>query len=707
MNRKLLAELVSLAAKGAMPATAIASTLAVPLAQAASGDLDPAFASEGRLGPLLELRGPAWSVETPDDGGALLAGGALENLCRSYYCWYDAYYEASNFITGLTEDGGIDAGYRPFDVTNVEVFDIARLSDGKVVAAGRRVNARRADFNTLVVFQLEADGALDTGFGNQGIVELDTEVFGTHNQANALVVDPDGRIAIAGARDESLIVLRLDANGALDGTFGSNGIFTGPAHDYGAGSRLARVSSGGYRVTTSDGISCRVLGLTAGGAVDVAFGNSGYASVAAETGGAIACHSIDVQSDDRLLVAGIAAAQPFAVRLLADGAPDPDFAAPDIAASMTEATAVTVADDGKILVAGILVADNGMRGATVMRLQATGQLDALFGDSGSTTIDLPTDYGANPVIHDIDARPDGSVIAAGGDYAGFPARPFAVRLLGDSGGDSPGVLSVVLPYLEGAESGEALVTVRRTGGKSGAVSVAYEAIAGDGQAISGQDYELPAGRLHWADGETGERTIAVKILADDAGPEEYEYFAVRLSDAEGGAGLGTRNAEVTIPADGAPAGQFSVELYDTVVAEGASLQLQVSRNYYHEGAVCVTLSPISGTALAGEDFAADALTPCWADGEIDAKYIEIPVMNDNASESAENFTVELSSPTGGAIVGPRGSATVSILLNDANVGGNGSGGGGGGGGAAGFLSLLMLGIAEMLRAARRRLRSGA
>lgn len=699
MNRKLLAELVSLAAKGVVPATAIASTIAAPLAQAASGDLDPAFASEGRLGPLVELTGPAWSVESRDDGGAILGGGALESYCSWYYCWYYDPYEASNFVTALTEDGGLDAGYRPFEVTDVEVFDIARQADGKVVAAGRRVNARRASLNTLIVFRLEPDGALDTGFGNQGMVELDTEVFGVRNQANAVLVEPDGRIAIAGARDESLIVLRLDASGALDGTFGTSGIFTGPAHDYDAGSRLARVSSGGYRVTTSDGISCRVLGLTAGGAVDVAFGDSGYAVVAAEQGGAIACHSIDAQSDDRLLVAGIAAAQPFAVRLLADGAPDPDFAAPDIASSMTEATAVAVADDGKILVAG-----NGVRGATVMRLQATGQLDALFGDAGSTTIDLPTDYGANPVIHDIDARPDGSVIAAGGDYAGFSARPFAVRLLGDAGGESAGVLSIVQPSLEAAESGEAVVTVRRTGGKSGAVSVAYESVALDGAAVSGDDYEELTGRLHWEDGDTSERSIVVPILSD-AGPEEPESFAVRLSDSEGGAGLGTRNAAVTIPADGAPAGQFSVDVYETLAFEGSVFPLYVSRNYYSEGEVCVTLTAKSGTALAGDDFEADAMTLCWGDGEIDSHYVELGIMSDGKSEGSEDFTVELSGPTGGAIVGPRGAATISIAAS--NAAGNGGARGGGGGGAAGFLSLLLLGFAEMLRAARHRLRSGA
>ena len=449
MNRKPLAELIPLLAKAMVPTTAVASGLLAPVALGASGDLDPEFADLGRLGPIAELKGPAWSLEALDDGRMLLGGGYLDASCRSYYCWYDLEFEASNFVGALTGNGGIDGSYDAAVIPDVEVFDIARQADGKVIAAGRRVGGSRSSLNMLVVFRLEAEGPLDTSFGINGIFELDSELYGVHNQANSVLVEPDGRIVIAGARDESLIVLRLDEAGALDASFGSGGILTGPAHDYSAGSRITRTASGAYRVTTSDASGCRVVGVNAVGVIDESFGIAGYAPVPTAGGNAIACYSMVSQDDDRLLLTGITAGQAFATRLLADGASDPAFADTDVAATLTEATAVAVADDGKILVGG-----NSVRGATIMRLQATGQLDTEFGNAGATIIDLPSENGSAPVIHELLSQSDGSVIAAGGNYwPGLP-RPFAVRLLGAGGGDSPGVLSIVQPNLESAEEGE-------------------------------------------------------------------------------------------------------------------------------------------------------------------------------------------------------------------------------------------------------------
>ena len=178
MNRKLLAEMIPVLAKGIGTTTAVATGLLAPTAFAASGDLDPDFADHGRFGPLVELKGPAWSLEALDDGEMLLAGGYLEATCGWYYCWYDFELEASNFVDALTEDGGIDTSYHATVISDVEVFDIARQADGKVVAAGRRVGRHRPSYNKLVVFRLEAEGPLDTGFGNDGIFELDAVLYG-------------------------------------------------------------------------------------------------------------------------------------------------------------------------------------------------------------------------------------------------------------------------------------------------------------------------------------------------------------------------------------------------------------------------------------------------------------------------------------------------------------------------------------------------
>jgi uncharacterized delta-60 repeat protein len=697
MKRKPLSTIISLVAKAAAPATAVATSLAAPLAQAASGDLDPSFADHGRLGPITELKGPARAVEAPEEGGVLLAGGIVESHCHWYYCWYDFDFEASNFVNAVTEEGGIDATYDGAQAGNIEVVDIARQADGKVVAAGRRINSRRWDLNHLVVFRLGTDGALDPAFGNQGIVELEADSTTVDQRASAILVEPDGHIAVAGVRNGELTIFRLDPAGAIDSTFGDGGFFTGPAYDYDAGSRLVRLASGGYRVTTSDAGACRVLGLTAGGSLDLTYGHGGSARVA--TGVADeACLSIAAMDDDRLVIAGTAGEQAFAVRLLANGAPDPSFSATEMAA-LAEATAIAVAGDGKILVGG-----DGVSGATVMRLQASGQLDPLFGEAGASTIDLPSHYGTRAVVNDLAVRADGSVIAAGGAYDSGRPSPFAVRLLGDAGGDSAGVLSIVQSYVDASESGDAVITVRRSGGRSGPVSVAYRTVAAEGDAIAGQDYDAASGRLHWDDGEAGEQSIVVPVTADGGAAEEFEYFNVALSNAQGGAGLGARRAAVTIQPDGAPAGQFSIESYGPEAYEGSVLEFWLNRNYYYEGTVCVTLTMDAESATASDDFDAGASTYCWGDQDWESKLVEIPILDDDEQETVETFSVELSDPTGGAVIGPRSSATFAIQANDAPQPPPPSGGHGGGGGAAGLLSLLLLGLAEAVRAARRWIR---
>jgi uncharacterized delta-60 repeat protein len=691
--KKPLVEIISRIARGAAPATAVVTSLAAPLAQAASGDLDPSFADHGRLGPIAELTGSARSVEALLDGGALLGGGGVEAQCNGYWCYYEVDFEASNFVSSVTEQGGLDASYGASLDGNIEVAGIARQADAKVVAAGRRIDRRNSGINHLVVFRLSADGSLDSTFGADGIVELDANSPADH-RANDVIVDPDGRIVVVGVRAGTLIALRLNPDGAVDASFGSQGFYSGPTFDYGAGARIVRLSSGDYRLTSTHDGACSVIALTAAGSVDESYGDIGFAPISIGLAFDVACRSLVAQDDERLVISGNANDKAFALRLLASGAADPSFSAPDVATQLSDASAISVAADGKILVGG-----GGVSGAAVMRLQATGQLDASFGEGGVSLIDLPTAFGATAYVDDLAVWPDGSVIAAGGAWQSRTPQPFAVRLLGDAGGESPGVLGIEQSYVDGTEGEDAVVKVRRTGGKSGAVSVAYHAVPIDQQAVAGQDFEAVEGVLHWANGDSSERSIAVPVMADAGPGEDYEQFQLSLSDPQG-AGLGTRNAAVTIQADGSPAGLLSIDSTATAT-ESSGLQLWVYRSYYGRGDVCVTATPQSGTATAGEDFNAHPVKVCWLDQDFDAKLVEIKIKDDKTPEDSESFTVALSNATAGAAIGPQNSATVSIASNDAVTanGGNGNGGGG----AAGLLSLLLLGFGEAIRAARRRL----
>jgi hypothetical protein len=186
----------------------------------------------------------------------------------------------------------------------------------------------------------------------------------------------------------------------------------------------------------------------------------------------------------------------------------------------------------------------------------------------------------------------------------------------------------------------------------------------NGDATASEDFTPEEGILHWANGDRSVRNIAVEIAPDEGPAEGPETFQVALANFQGGAGIGAQNANVTIQADGFPAGQFSIYLGGGYYEDHNFFQFQISRDFNFSGNVCVDINPRSGTAIAGEDFKADSSSVCWGDQEPGVKLVDIQIINDNVKEGDETFTVELAKPTGGAIIGPLSSVVATIHDND-------------------------------------------
>ena len=68
------------------------------------------------------------------------------------------------------------------------------------------------------------------------------------------------------------------------------------------------------------------------------------------------------------------------------------------------------------------------------------------------------------------------------------------------------------------------------------------------------------------------------------------------------------------------------------------VQAWVYRNYYFDGPVSVTVTPVAGTATAGTDFAADSVTVTWGDQDADAKLVEFQLVDDKEQEGDERFS---------------------------------------------------------------------
>ncbi len=116
----------------------------------------------------------------------------------------------------------------------------------------------------------------------------------------------------------------------------------------------------------------------------------------------------------------------------------------------------------------------------------------------------------------------------------------------------PGTLELMAAsVVVGEGDGQTTVTVLRTAGSDGMVSVDWT--TRDGTATATGDYLAAAGTLTWDDGESGGKTFTVTIV-DDALAEDDESFTVELATPGGGAVLGTLTAaELTITDDDAVA----------------------------------------------------------------------------------------------------------------------------------------------------------
>ena len=115
---------------------------------------------------------------------------------------------------------------------------------------------------------------------------------------------------------------------------------------------------------------------------------------------------------------------------------------------------------------------------------------------------------------------------------------------------TPGQLGFAQPsYTVNEPDGSVTITVQRTGGSEGTVTVNYTTV--NGSAVAPGDYTTQSGTLTFGPGVTTQ-TIVVPIVSD-AIPEPSEAFNVQLSVPTGGATLGTAVTTVTINGTAAPA----------------------------------------------------------------------------------------------------------------------------------------------------------
>lgn len=215
----------------------------------------------------------------------------------------------------------------------------------------------------------------------------------------------------------------------------------------------------------------------------------------------------------------------------------------------------------------------------------------------------------------------------------------------------------------GASEGSALqLAVSRSGGASGAVSVAWDTQPGSASTL---DYVSGAAVLSWADGESTDKIISISLIADGFA-EDPERFFVRLYQPEGGATITPPDVASAFISDaGAPTSIGFVAASQQVDERDALAIVMVNRRGSAEGALSVQYQTIDNSATGGTDYTMVSGQLDWADGDATARSIEIPVIADNEPEGDEDFQVILSAPSGGILTVDVATVTIQNVSNNA------------------------------------------
>lgn len=184
------------------------------------GSFDPSFGTGGHFNYSTGIETGANKCIINDDSTILVCG---------YTTDYATY---SMFILKLKADGTLDPSFGTNGVCIAEtspaeknVFGMTMQGDGKILLAGYSVNG---DYrNAPVLLRFTASGALDTSFGTNGIATI--PVTESDNDFSAVAVQSDGKIVAAGHISNglswfSLLIARFDTSGALDAGYGTAGV---------------------------------------------------------------------------------------------------------------------------------------------------------------------------------------------------------------------------------------------------------------------------------------------------------------------------------------------------------------------------------------------------------------------------------------------------------------------------------------------------
>jgi uncharacterized delta-60 repeat protein len=365
----------------------------VNFAQAQAGTLDTRFGTDGTVTTIFgETMLPI--------GAAQQANGDIVVLSE-----FD-FVEGEGTQIGLTLytaagklEGSTIAHFSPF---TFQPFAFALEPNGKFLVAGT-VGGTASGVLQFGLAQFTANGKLDTTFGTDGVAT--TNFVAGLDAPDAFLLQPNGQILMGGFKDGgrhtsgSLSLVRFNSNGALDPTFGTDGVALITPAQIAGPQALALLSNGDYLAVGrgGDGQAGAVVELTSTGELLPALASLGTVTASSPLAGIEPFPTIFESNGDYVV------AQPSHAggenshrtdvqvsRFSETGTPDTTFAeTPFVFGTTANNTpqALAVQSNGQVLVGGLELATGGPNFGGIARLDTNGELDTTFGSGGTLTVD--------------------------------------------------------------------------------------------------------------------------------------------------------------------------------------------------------------------------------------------------------------------------------------------------------------------------------
>jgi uncharacterized delta-60 repeat protein len=309
------------------------------------------FTSDGLRRPLLARYTPDGELDETFGSAGLVRAPVPPGLQQAWFCDHqltssgqivavgnglDANENVLTHISRFSPDGQLDTSFADDGAWVLQIGDRVdhscqiELGDADAIYVGGHMD-KGVDFE-LQLLRLDADGRLDTTYGVDGRFRIDP---GGKELSFDFALRPNGSAILALAETPRLRLVGVTPDGTLDVQFGTQGFVTLPSGSSAAGiNRLRIVDDGSLIVAGQSQESAGTTGYDAacwrvlpGGELDTSFGEDGLVLVDADRATEMAYDALRL-SDGRIFAVGDSRGvrqQALIMALTATGAADTSF----------------------------------------------------------------------------------------------------------------------------------------------------------------------------------------------------------------------------------------------------------------------------------------------------------------------------------------------------------------------------------------------